>query len=80
MKKFLLLMTVVACAACGRNDLSDITVVPFPNEVEVLNGEFDAAGAAFHYSSEMDESSVNLVKAFAAQLSGCCSLADFIAP
>ena len=62
-------MTVVACAACGRNDLSDITVVPFPNDVEVLNGEFDAAGAAFHYSSEMDESSVNLVKAFAAQLS-----------
>lgn len=69
MKKFLLIMTVVACAACGRNDLSDITVVPFPNEVEVLNGEFDAAGAAFHYSSEMDEPSVNIVKAFAAQLS-----------
>ena len=62
-------MTVVACAACGRNDLSDITVVPFPNDVEVLNGEFDAAGTAFHYSSEMDEPSVNLVKAFAAQLS-----------
>jgi hexosaminidase len=69
MKKFLLLLTIIACAACGRNDLSDITVVPFPNDVEVLAGDFDAAGASFHYSAEMDEPSVNLVKAFASQLS-----------
>ena len=69
MKNFLFFLTAVACVACGRNDLSDITVVPFPNEVEVLAGDFDAAGASFHYSSEMDEPSVKVVKAFAAQLS-----------
>lgn len=69
MKKFLLLLTIIACAACGRNDLSDITVVPFPNDVEVLVGDFDAAGAAFHYAAEIQEPAVNLIKAFAAQLS-----------
>jgi hexosaminidase len=69
MKKFLLLLTIIACAACGRNDLSDITVVPFPNDVEVLAGDFDAAGAAFHYAAEIQEPAVNLIKAFAAQLS-----------
>ncbi|MBQ5602969.1 MAG: family 20 glycosylhydrolase [Bacteroidales bacterium] len=69
MKKFLLILTVAACAACGRNDLSDITVVPFPNDVEVLAGDFNAAGAAFHYSAEMDQQTVNLVEAFAAKLS-----------
>ena len=69
MKKFLLILTVAACAACGRNDLSDITVVPFPNAVEVLAGDFNAAGAAFHYSAEMDQQTVNLVEAFAAKLS-----------
>ena len=72
--KFVKILTIamlaVAAVACSTGNCEgDITVVPYPNDVEVLCGDFDAAGAAFHYSAEMDEPSVNLVEAFAAQLS-----------
>ena len=80
MKKSIILSAfaaaVLACTPAAENSIS---VVPYPNEVNIKSGSFDAAGADFHYSSEMDEASVNLVEAFAGQLSkvtGISSTAD----
>ena len=60
MKKFLLLLTVVALSSCAGNDVADLTIIPYPNEVEVRAGSFDAAGAEFCYSSEIEPLAVNL--------------------
>ena len=57
-------MTVAVAAA-----KTEITIVPYPNEITVGKGCFDAKGASFTYDAAMDEPSVNVVKAFANQLS-----------
>ena len=57
-------MTVAVAAA-----KTEITIVPYPNEITLGKGCFDAKGASFTYDAAMDESSVNVVKAFASQLS-----------
>ena len=70
MKKSMILSAVAAAfIACTPVAENSISVVPFPNEVNMKSGSFDAAGADFHFSSEMDEGSVDLVEAFAGQLS-----------
>ena len=69
MKKFFLLLTVIAAVSCGRNEVSEFNVIPYPNEVELRAGTFDAAGAEFCYSSEIEPLAVNLIEAFAKQLS-----------
>ena len=69
MKKFFLLLTVIAAVSCGRNDVSDFNVIPYPNDVELRAGTFNAAGAEFYYSSEIEPLAVNVIEAFATQLS-----------
>ena len=71
MKKTAILtfLTVFTLLSCTSADNEVINVVPYPNEVEVKAGTFDAAGAEFHLSEELDESTVNIIEAFAAQLS-----------
>jgi len=67
-----LLLSALAAAAilsCSPAEKSNITVVPYPNEVEVKAGTFNAAGAAFHCSADIDEGSMNLINGFAGQLS-----------
>ena len=68
MKK-LLLLTVVLAAFTGCNEVKDITVIPYPNEVQLNSGTFNAAGAEFYYSAEIEPLAVDLIEAFAAQLS-----------
>ena len=66
MKKSMILSAVAAAfIACTPVAENSISVVPFPNEVNMKSGSFDAAGADFHFSSEMDEGSVDLVEALA---------------
>ena len=69
MKKFFLLLTIIAAVSCGRNDVSEFNVIPYPNEVELRAGTFNAAGAEFYYSSEIEQPAVNVIEAFAKQLS-----------
>ena len=67
-----LLLSALAAAAmlaCSPAEKPSITVVPYPNEVEVKAGTFNAAGAAFHCSADIDEGSMNLINGFAGQLS-----------
>ena len=64
-----LLAAAFAVASCCNAEKNAIEVVPYPNEVEVKSGSFQAAGAGFSYSAEIDEASKNIVTNFAGQLS-----------
>ena len=65
------ILAAIAAAMLSCTSVNDnsINVVPYPNDVEVKAGTFDAAGAEFHLSEGLDEGTVNIIKAFAAQLS-----------
>ena len=65
------ILAAIAAAMLSCTSVNDnvINVVPYPNEVEVKAGTFDAAGAEFHLSEGLDEGTVNIIEAFAAQLS-----------
>ena len=46
-----------------------ISVVPYPNEVNINRGTFAAAGADVHYDAQIDQQSASLISQFAQQLS-----------
>ena len=64
-----LLAAAFAVASCCNAEKNSIEVVPYPNEVEIKSGSFQADGAGFSYSAEIDEASKNIVTNFAGQLS-----------
>lgn len=71
MKKLLLtfvaVVSLVACATSVENP--EITVVPYPNELIVGEGTFDAKGAAVTYDEALDSASVKVINALAQRLS-----------
>lgn len=70
MKKTLFIAAFAAVMlSCSPAGETTINVVPYPNEVEVKSGTFDAAGAAFHHSEGLCEGTIDLMNAFAQQLS-----------
>ena len=63
-----------ALLSCSAPEVNTISVVPYPNEVSVKAGTFNACGADFVYDVNFDEATVEIVKDFADQLSlvsGC---------
>lgn len=70
MKRPIILSAVAALLiSCAPQESQTLTVVPYPNEVSIQNGTFDAAGADFHYSAEFDNAAQNIIKGFADHLS-----------
>lgn len=70
MKKILFFLTVVLVACTQEITTNSISnVVPYPNEVQMGEGEFNAKGAAVTYDAALDEAIVNLINAFASKLS-----------
>ena len=71
MKKLFLLLTIAAAASCTsqlqQGDVLD--VVPYPNEVCIGEGLFEAKGASVTYDETLDEASVNVINLFAQKLS-----------
>lgn len=67
------LLTVIAvillCASCGRQDAA-LTVVPFPNNVKIHCGTFDAAGSQLKLDPDMDSLSMLAVADIEKHLSG----------
>lgn len=67
------LLTVIAvillCASCGRQDAA-LTVVPFPNNVKIHCGTFDAVGAQLKLDPDMDSLSMLAVADIEKHLSG----------
>ena len=70
MKKFLAAVILTASLlSCGTTeDFGPITVVPYPNEVTILDGTFNALGADFSFDTRMDQASLDVVKKFQEQL------------
>ncbi len=70
MRKILFFLTVVLVACTQEITTNSISnVVPYPNEVQMGEGEFNAKGAAVTYDAALDEAIVNLINAFASKLS-----------
>ncbi len=69
--KYLLIgiLSLALMTACGTAEKRELTVVPYPNEVEIKTGTFDVAGAGFHYSAEFDDAAKAVINNFAQQLS-----------
>ncbi len=70
MRKIFLLSAFTALfISCGTADNQQLTVIPYPNEVEIRTGTFKVTGAEFHYSAEFDEAARDIITCFAQQLS-----------
>lgn len=70
MKKFISILVLGAImTSCVCNKPSTINVVPYPNDVQMKCGTFEAAGAPFHYQADLDDRSEAVIKGFASQLS-----------
>ena len=70
MKNRLIISAIAAIlVACSTTEVKTINVVPYPNEVSIRSGSFNACGAEFHYDAAFDETTQNIIKGFAEQLS-----------
>ena len=67
--KRILILTIVLSALASCTQAEKINVVPFPNDVQLNDGYFKAAGTDIYYVDGIDDSSVNLISQFAEQLS-----------
>ena len=54
--------------SCSTTETQTINVIPYPNEVSLKSGHFNACGADFHYDGKFDQATQNIVKGFAEQL------------
>ena len=68
-KTIIIAAAATVLTACAPAPDNSINVVPYPNEVNIKSGSFDAAGAEFHYAPELDEASINIIEGLAGQLS-----------
>ena len=71
MRKILFALTLAFVAACGsdKHQSNVLDVVPYPDDVQAGEGEFNAKGAAVTYDASLDEATVNIIKSFAEKLS-----------
>ena len=66
MKKIsLMIMMLALLTACATKETARINVVPYPNEVRLTGGTFDAAGADFHIDAAIDPQAKGVIEAFA---------------
>ena len=72
MKKILFIAVLTALVISCSNEEPMISVVPYPNSVEMKSGTFHAAGADFHMDPTMDELSKNYVLNFFSHLNSVC--------
>ncbi len=68
-KAFLLAAVIFVASSCCRTEKNTINVVPYPNKVEIAKGSFNAAGAGFSISDDIDAASRNVIMNFAERLS-----------
>ncbi len=63
------ILAVAMLLTCWTAVCQTLDVVPYPNEVEIMDGKFKVPGAGFHYSAEFDDATKNVITNFAQQLS-----------
>jgi len=60
-------LTVILSVGCGKV-VEKVNIVPYPQEVTIENGSFDAAGATVRYSAGADSLTIALAERLASQL------------
>ena len=65
----ILATAVIAAASCCNPNHKELTVVPYPNHVDIDCGLFNANGANINYDAAIDARSAALISSFAEQLS-----------
>ncbi len=75
---FIALTSLLIISGCKKNSKDSLSIVPFPNKVEMGYGEFNASGAAFYLDSSMDEHSKTAVNKFAAKLSAVTGIESVV--
>lgn len=73
MKRILIMAAVVImAAACSSTEETaaerTLSVVPYPAQVNMLKGEWNAKGATISYGADLDDRSKNVIRKFADQL------------
>ncbi len=63
-----LMAALVAVTVASSATKSEICIGPYPNEITVSEGFFNAEGADVTYDSALDEASVNVIRSFAQNL------------
>ena len=71
-------MTLVSVSALAK-PVQEISVVPYPQSVTILEGIFNAQGAAVNCDPTLDQRSCDAIRKFAAQLSLVSSKASSVA-
>ena len=71
-KAFLTIAILAIVTSCCKTAENVISVVPYPNEVSIGCGSFNAAGADFFVSEGIDETSVKVIEGLACSLSTAC--------
>lgn len=72
MKRFLIFFATVFVSVSCVSEASQthvIDVVPYPNDVQFAQGQFNVKGASVSYVGTIDEASLNVIEAFAQKLS-----------
>jgi len=72
MKIFLIFFATVFVSVSCVSEASEthvIDVVPYPNDVQFAQGQFNVKGASVSYDGAIDEASLNVIEAFAQKLS-----------
>ena len=64
----ILATAVIAAAACCNPNQKELTVVPYPNSVDINCGLFNAKGANINYDAAIDARGTALILNFAEQL------------
>ena len=63
----------IIAASCSTSEVADtaatLDVVPHPAQVQMIKGTWNAKGATFNYSAELDQRSKDVISRFAKQLS-----------
>ena len=63
----------IIAASCSTSEVADtaatLDVVPHPAQVQMIKGTWNAKGATFNYSAELDQRSKDVITRFAKQLS-----------
>ena len=65
MKRLLFFISALSVLLSCAERTPVINVVPYPNDVQFAQGQFNVKGASVSYVGAIDEASLNVIEAFA---------------
>ena len=72
----LIIASALVLASCCQVVSTQVHVIPQPADVEVYNGEFNAAGASFNADATLGEAALNAISGFSQKLASASAVAE----